>query len=672
MEGGDRLSGDPVFLAEFPDDVVGRIGAEQGGAASRRGDETAGDGDVEPACGGGVAAGPLGADDVPVGADGEDAAAEGVSRRRLVERQDRTGLVSPQVGRIEDGAGVVDGDVGTKVVGEHMVEVAGLAEDGGGGATTWQRDGRYAGSVEECRCPTRTDRQDPVGDVWVERVWPPVGGGDGGRTVVAVQTQGGVVVDEGGRVAGRQKCPAVGVVVRVNGERGDPVGPVDELHDGDRGGGVGEPKYPDWPARRLPSAGGPTPSVQDVVVRAGATVADACWHGRWRGEEMTVALFFVALVASIVLHEAGHFWAARRFDMKVERFFIGFGPTLWSTRRGETEVGVKAIPAGGFVKIAGMSRVKPVGPEDEPRAFYSKPPWQRSVVLVSGVATHFLLAVVLVWGGLTFAEMPRFEGAAPVVATTVGSVEDGTAAQSAGIEAGDILLSVDGVEVGDPDGAVSTIAARPGETLTVVVLRGDAELALTATLPAASPDGERRGFLGVTLFGSPQLVSYGPVAAVGATFVGDASVFALTEAFLRGLGQAFSPSSLSVWLQGVDGQTPRSETGPISMVGVGQAAGALGQAEAWGGLLLLMVQVQIVVGLLNLAPLPPFDGGHLAKLGVESVANRVRGISGRSTDWEVGERTFTAVGLTVLTLLVGVAATAIYIDIVNPVSQLFE
>lgn len=387
---------------------------------------------------------------------------------------------------------------------------------------------------------------------------------------------------------------------------------------------------------------------------------------------MAITLFFVVLVGSIVLHEAGHFWTARRFGMKAERFFIGFGPTLWSTQRGETEVGVKAIPAGGFVKIAGMSRADPVDPADEPRAFYNQPPWQRAIVLVAGVATHFVLAAVLIWGGLTFAELPRFDGAAPVVTTAVGSVEEGTAAQAAGVEVGDELLLVGGVDATEPQAAVDAIAARAGETIDVVVLRDGAEVTLAATLPATDPDGEPRGFLGVGLIGLPQFVSYGPLEALAATFVGDASIFAQTEAFIRGLGQALSPASLGAWLQQADGQTPRSDAGPISVVGIGQAVGALGQAEAWTGVLLLMIQIQIVIGFLNILPLPPFDGGHLAQLGIESSVNRVRAGFGRSPDWELSPTVLTPLALAVLALVIGFAATAIYIDIVNPVSQLFE
>src|SRR5512134_59667 len=115
-----------------------------------------------------------------------------------------------------------------------------------------------------------------------------------------------------------------------------------------------------------------------------------------------IGAFIVALILVIVIHEAAHFAVARAFGIKVTEFFVGFGPKLWSRMRGETEVGVKAIPAGGYVKIAGMNPYETVAPEDFPRTFGAKPIWQRSLVIGAGPATHFALAFVFfaLWLGL--------------------------------------------------------------------------------------------------------------------------------------------------------------------------------------------------------------------------------------------------------------------------------
>ena len=110
-----------------------------------------------------------------------------------------------------------------------------------------------------------------------------------------------------------------------------------------------------------------------------------------------ILIFVLALLFSIMLHEAGHFVTAKKFGMKVTQFFVGFGQTLWSRRKGETEYGVKAIPAGGFVKIVGMTELEDVDPADEPRSFRRQPGWQRIIVLAAGSFMHFVLAFVLLF-----------------------------------------------------------------------------------------------------------------------------------------------------------------------------------------------------------------------------------------------------------------------------------
>src|SRR3712207_6579964 len=124
---------------------------------------------------------------------------------------------------------------------------------------------------------------------------------------------------------------------------------------------------------------------------------------------MYVTIFIVTIVLVIMFHEFGHFATAKLFGMKCEKFFLGFGPTLWSVRKGETEYGVKAIPAGGFVKIIGMSAYEEVDPADADRTFYSKPAWQRAIVLAAGSATHFIVAVALLFAALAFIGLPTDE-----------------------------------------------------------------------------------------------------------------------------------------------------------------------------------------------------------------------------------------------------------------------
>ena len=108
-------------------------------------------------------------------------------------------------------------------------------------------------------------------------------------------------------------------------------------------------------------------------------------------------IFLVALLLSVMLHEAGHFVMAKKFGMKATSFFVGFGPTVWSTWRGETEYGIKALPLGGFVKIVGMTSMDDVNPEDEPRSFRRAPGWQRLIVLAAGRCASALAEPETTW-----------------------------------------------------------------------------------------------------------------------------------------------------------------------------------------------------------------------------------------------------------------------------------
>jgi membrane-associated protease RseP (regulator of RpoE activity) len=384
-----------------------------------------------------------------------------------------------------------------------------------------------------------------------------------------------------------------------------------------------------------------------------------------------ILLFVVVIGGAIIIHEAGHYLTARWFGMKAERFFVGFGPTLWSTQRGETEVGLKAIPAGGFVKIAGMNRHDPVDPADEPRAFYNKPAWQRAIVLGAGSFTHFVLAMVLLFIAMAFFAVPRLSGGEPVINTTVGSVQAGTAAEVAGLEAGDLLLSVDGRDATQPGDAVALIQERAGETFPVTVERGGETREVTVSLPATNPAGEAVGFMGIGIEAVPY-DQRGIGESLVATVRGEYSIWNQTAMTVRGIRQVFTPEALGSWLQQADSDQPRGAEGPISLVGAGQIVGALGNLGQIGAVILLMANINIVIGLLNMLPLPPFDGGHLAQLGIERSVNAVRGVRGKSTDWELSPSVVTPVALAVLLLLIGFAATAFYIDIVNPASRLFE
>lgn len=386
---------------------------------------------------------------------------------------------------------------------------------------------------------------------------------------------------------------------------------------------------------------------------------------------MALALFVGVIVGSIMVHEAGHFFTARWFGMKAERFFFGFGPTLWSVHRGETEYGVKAIPAGGFVKIAGMNRYEDLDPGDEPRAFFSKPAWQRAIVLVAGSFTHFVLAAVLLFVAMAFFELPRLVDGGPVRSNEVGEVVDGSPAAEAGLRPGDRVVAVDGVAIDTFETMREAVAGRPGEQVELTFERVGSTRTVPVTLDAREIDGTQVGFIGVA---SDQIAF--EERTVGEAFaglwVGEYSLQSQTAATMSGIAQIFTPESLATWLQQADGDTPRTADGPVSLVGAGQAASALARVGAFSSVILLLAQLQIVIGTLNLLPLPPFDGGHLAVLSVESAVNTVRRRRGSDGDWQVDPRALMPLTLAVLLLFGLFALTAIYVDIVNPISELIQ
>lgn len=389
---------------------------------------------------------------------------------------------------------------------------------------------------------------------------------------------------------------------------------------------------------------------------------------------MYVTIFVVALVAAIMFHEFGHFASAKAFGMKVERFFLGFGPTLWSFQRGETEYGVKLVPAGGFVKIVGMTPFEEADPADRGRLFYEQPAWQRAIVLAMGSATHFLVAAGLVFVVLSFFDMPWRPN-------TVADVVDGAPADEAGLRPGDAIVAVDGRTTDSFPEVVEALIDRGGETVPLTVERADERIDVTVELAATDPEGVERGFLGVE---APpvEMRSMSAGEALVGVFSGDMSVPELTRLNLEGLAQAFSPSGISAWLGQLDDEGPRSPEGPMSLVGAGQIVNTLGDQGNVAAILVALASLNIVIGTLNMFPLPPLDGGHLAVLGVEEAVNRLRGLFrrgdtavgtvARQDAWRIDPSVLTPVALGVILLMVTVFVTALYIDIVRPASELLQ
>jgi len=384
-----------------------------------------------------------------------------------------------------------------------------------------------------------------------------------------------------------------------------------------------------------------------------------------------VLIFAVAILVSIMLHELGHFATAKAFRMKATQFFVGFGNTIWSFRRGETEYGVKALPLGGFVKITGMTSIDDVDPADEPRSFRRHPGWQRVIVLSAGSFMHFLIAFVLLW--IVAVGIGSVASASTVV--TVSSCVPATATASCahgdqrspavlgGLKSGDKIVAVAGQPVRSYSSLVRQIRHTPaGVPVKLTVLRGGRRLTVSVTLAQPTWDSGH-SFLGV----SPAVLTYrtaGPVAGVSQAASGFGSTVA--ESFA---GLAKIPCAIPVLFAKDRG---RSACGQISsVVGAANVTGqVLEQGYGWrttaGAILSIVISVNIFVGIFNLLPLLPLDGGHIAIVLYERARAGIARLRRRPDPGLVDITKLIPVSVGVFAVLVCLSLLLIAADIVNP------
>lgn len=379
---------------------------------------------------------------------------------------------------------------------------------------------------------------------------------------------------------------------------------------------------------------------------------------------MFIAIFVAAIAFIIMFHEFGHFVTAKAFGMKAEKFFLGFGPTLWSFRRGETEYGVKALPLGGFVKIAGMSRFEESDPADAGRLFYQQAAWKRAIVLIAGSVTHFILAFVLIFVGLAVFGLPTGQ-----VTTEVGGVMPGGPADDAGLQPGDEIVALDGQPVAEWEAARSAIQQRPGDSIALTVSRGGGEQVITVDLARQTPDGAEQGYLGV--YPAEAIQDYTVTESFREVLVGDLSIFRVTADTVRALGEVFSPESLSGFFGQVGSSQPRSieDSSITSLVGAGQVVNTAGSSGNLLAVLLILAGLNIVFGIMNMLPLPPLDGGHVAVLVAEESVNGIRRLRGQRERWYLDPAVITPVALAVILFFSVIFVTALYVDITNPILQ---
>jgi membrane-associated protease RseP (regulator of RpoE activity) len=333
---------------------------------------------------------------------------------------------------------------------------------------------------------------------------------------------------------------------------------------------------------------------------------------------LTIVGFVIALFAIVMIHELGHYLVARAYGFRVLEYFLGFGPKLWSFRRGEIEYGVKAIPAGGYVKIAGMNPFEnDVPPGDEHRAYGARPRWQRALVILAGPVSHFIVGglilgfVLAVWGRPTGPW--RIDG----VPQKVG-VDTPSPAYQAQMLPGDLIISIAGVPTDDVEALNGVVTDHIGQPVPVVVQRDGRTMTFTLVPVAEVLDGQTKGRLGVVITQvGTEHVSV-PVAFVQG--FGDVGSFAGQS--VSQIAHVFGPQGFGRVFTLLFTDTPRDRSDPASVVGISREVGVIGQQGNWAYVLSVFAYVVIFIGLVNLLPLPPFDGGHLAVLAIEKVRGR--------------------------------------------------
>ncbi|NHN54303.1 site-2 protease family protein [Calidifontibacter sp. DB0510] len=438
-----------------------------------------------------------------------------------------------------------------------------------------------------------------------------------------------------------------------------------------------------------------------------------------------VLLIAIGVALSIALHEIGHLVPAKKFGVKVTQYMIGFGPTLWSRRRGETEYGLKAIPLGGYIRMIGMfpprageeradgtirvrasstgrfsqmadqvrdESYEEIGPQDSGRVFYKLKSWQKVVVMFGGpfmnlVIATVLLTVIACGFGLpkevnakvasVVACLPAADGSSPK--SCAGQAQ--TPAARAGLAAGDVIVSVAGVPVRSSSDATTQIRAHANQAVPMVIERGGQRRTLTLTpVLRTMPKLDSSGIPVTAWDGTPETVRVGVIGAgIGADTVTERQSITAVPGMVGGATWKTASVVLDIPRKMVGvahaafGSGQRDANGPMSVVGVGRIAGDVAQArqislaDRFVILLSILASLNLALFVFNLVPLLPLDGGHIAGAIVEAIKRpimRARGVKG-PVYVDVAKALPVAYGVSLL--LVVMFGLLMYADIVNPV-----
>ncbi|MBF9319736.1 M50 family metallopeptidase [Mycobacteroides chelonae] len=404
-----------------------------------------------------------------------------------------------------------------------------------------------------------------------------------------------------------------------------------------------------------------------------------------------IALFALAILVSVALHECGHMWVAQATGMKVRRYFVGFGPTLWSTKRKSNrgandiiEYGFKAVPLGGFCDIAGMTSVEQLTPEESDRAMYKQKVWKRVAVLFAGPAMNFLIGIVVFYGVVLFWGLPdnnapthpEIKQTSCVAAQKSADPKDmatctgeGPAALG-GLREGDQVLAVAGKQLSTSSDMVTAIRELRGPQVFEIIRDGKQQSLLVNVAETQRWDEKAGKLISVGAVGAslgtyvPQK-HYNPLTAVPATgnLIGTVAVETV-----KAIGKI--PTKVGALWDSITGSERAMDT-PMSIVGASRMGGETVEHDMWIMFWILLAQLNFALGAINLLPLLPFDGGHIAVATYEKLRNMIRSARGLAAGAPVNYMKLMPATYLVLVVVVGYMLLTITADIVNPI-RLFQ
>ena len=377
-------------------------------------------------------------------------------------------------------------------------------------------------------------------------------------------------------------------------------------------------------------------------------------------EILGILAFVVALLLSVMVHEFGHYITARKFKMKVTEFFLGFGKRIWSFRKGETEYGIKAIPAGGYCKISGMTPDEVMEPGEESRAFYIARSSKKLIVLGAGSFLHFVLGIVLLFTLLAGVGVNS-------LTSVVKEVVPDSSAVVAGFQQGDEIQSINGEEVTDWGRGVELIRTSNGGELTFTVIRDGQALDLRATPRLTDVGGEERYVLGI--------INEVGTKRFGILKAGKESLSITGSMTIQSIKSlALLPAKIpELWGQTFGGEE-RDADGLVGVVGVARvsgetlASGDQNWSQRIGTFLLIIASLNIFVGVFNLLPILPLDGGHMAVAIADEIRAFIARLRGRPRPAPINVQVLTPITAVVVIILIALTLLLLVADIINPIS----